>query len=267
MSEENSCSTSTTSQATLFTTTSTTSSHRQRIERQITCTSEVKTSSELKSFSEIHNLHFDNASKFRKASIENILDGKETITTNGASGGNGVYSNGVYCRNISVTGEPLITYPESPVPSSLNASMANFPCEIVSVAGSRKSSNASVIDDLHGFERRLSSASKTKLLTEQFIGGELVANAATESNDSSWQNSQAKTSPISERSLDTKNVRIELRIVKRVVRTVRIKSHFFFLQEQRKLSSENVTHQSSTIKLQADSFSAEEKVSKNGFQF
>ncbi len=163
-------------------------SHRQRIQRQITRTSEMKTScvksdlSELSSLSEIKNLHFSNSS-FRK-SLENILDANNVVAVEGPIN----------------TGEPLITYPESPTPSGSNSNITNFPSDFT---GSRKNSNASTVEDLHccNFERRLSSASKTKLITEQFKDGECF------SNEISFKSSALQSNnAIKEKSLDSRHV-------------------------------------------------------------
>lgn len=163
--------------ASSFTTTSSSStsssSHRHSIQRQITTSSEVKVScvqsnlSDIKSsLSELKDLDIGNPG-FRK-SIENIL-----------------------LQNDS--NEPLVTYPESPTPSASGSSIATFPC---SVSGSRKNS-VSIIEDFPGgnYERRLSTTSKTKLLSEQFIEQQQIASSARQLNNT-----------ISEKSLDSKLV-------------------------------------------------------------
>lgn len=161
--------------ATSFTTTSSlsSSSHRHSIQRQITTSSEVKVScvqsnlSDIKSsLSELKDLDIGNPG-FRK-SIENILLQNDT-------------------------NEPLVTYPESPTPSASGSSIATFPC---SVSGSRKNS-VSIIEDFPGgnYERRLSTTSKTKLLSEQFIEQQQIASSARQLSNA-----------ISEKSLDSKLV-------------------------------------------------------------
>lgn len=149
------------------------SSHRHSIQRQITTSSEVKVScvqsnlSDIKSsLSELKDLDIGNPG-FRK-SIENILLQNDP-------------------------NEPLVTYPESPTPSASGSSIATFPC---SVSGSRKNS-VSIIEDFPGgnYERRLSTTSKTKLLSEQFIEQQQIASSARQLNNA-----------ISEKSLDSKLV-------------------------------------------------------------
>lgn len=114
------------------------------------------------------NLSFN--SKFRK-SIENMLDGKETVMSEDNS-------------NIP-SGEPLITYPESPTPNS-NTNIVTFPCQNDAIS-SRKSSitteescctspSASATSELKFEQRRMSSASKTKLITEQCKAEESLRN-------------------------------------------------------------------------------------------
>lgn len=174
---ESSSSNETSAEKACFTTTSSSSSssstHRHSIQRQITTSSEVKVScvqsnlSDIKSsLSELKDLDISNPG-FRK-SIENIL-----------------------LQNDS--NEPLVTYPESPTPSASGSSIATFPC---SVSGSRKNS-VSIIEDFPGgnYERRLSTTSKTKLLSEQFIEQQQVASSARQLNNA-----------ISEKSLDSKLV-------------------------------------------------------------
>lgn len=184
----------------------TTSSSHQRLHRQITRTSEMKTScvksdlSELKSsLSEMKNLNFTN-STFRK-SFENIVDSKESV---GLENSNSM---------TSINGEPLITYPESPTPSQ--ASIISFPSE---VSSSRKNSLAT--EELHcsspsttmnselKFEQKRSSsaASKTKMITEQFKSEESIHASDQFAFQKHLANSALQTNNIVAKTLDSRHV-------------------------------------------------------------
>ncbi|XP_065226932.1 NAD(+) hydrolase sarm1 isoform X2 [Planococcus citri] len=192
--ESNTASSTSSGEASSFITTSSSSSssssslHRQRLHRQITSTREMKTScvksdlTELKSsLSEMKNLSFN--SKFTK-SIENILDGRaENVVI--SEDNNAAAASGTGASGAAVpSGEPLITYPESPTPNA-TTNIVTFPNQsdaVATVVSSRKSSiaaeelppsccvspSASVTSEMKFEQRRLSSASKTKLITEQF---------------------------------------------------------------------------------------------------
>ena len=168
-----------TATATTFTTTSSSSSH-QRLHRQIT--REMKTScvksdlSELKSsFSEVKNL------TTYASAFENMLDpAKEEVT--GVPTADGGVAAG--------SGEPVITYPDSPTPTS-GSGILIFPA-----GGSRKNSLATTEEVMQcsspavgistnelNFEqkRSLSAASRTKMITQQFKTQEsVIGNATTE---------------------------------------------------------------------------------------
>lgn len=159
----------------------------QTLHRQITRTSETKTScvsdlSEMRSsLSEIKNICFGNT-KFQE-SIENILDSKDTTGMD------------ISRCNSNVSGEPVITYPESPTPTSSTANIMCFPNEATNF---RK--NSVTIDDL-------SYHSPTGIPNElNFVKRKLITSGRNASNEFSYQKQMQANKAISEKSLDTRRV-------------------------------------------------------------